>query len=131
MDNINFNFSVSSLKDHEMIATYCGLRPRSPEFHDYQIRFNKDLSWATLGAIRSTGLTASRSIAEYCAKNLFSNEPYEVGYPQLLSKNIYRGSPTSTVSTSTIFIAIGIKSVLVEFSRIGYVVKFVLVEIAM
>ena len=89
MDNIHINFSVSSLKDHEMIATYCGLRPRSPEFHDYQIRFNKDLSWATLGAIRSTGLTASRSIAEYCAKNLFSNEPYEVGYPQLLSKNIY------------------------------------------
>ena len=85
---MRLNFSVSSLKDHEMIATYCGLRPRSPEFHDYQIRFNKDLSWATLGAIRSTGLTASRSIAEYCAKNLFSNEPYEVGYPQLLSKNI-------------------------------------------
>ena len=50
--------------------------------------------------------------------------------------NVYRGSPTSTVFTSTIststnFIAIGIKSVLVEFSRIGYVVKFVLVEIAM
>ena len=48
----------------------------------------------------------------------------------------YRGSPTSTVSTSaistsTIFIAIDIKSELVEFSRIGYVVKFVLVEITM
>ena len=47
----------------------------------------------------------------------------------------YRESPTSTVltckiSTSTIFIAIGIKPVLVEFSRIFYVVKFVLVEIA-
>ena len=38
---------------------------------------------------------------------------------------------TSTISTSAIFIAIGIKSVLVEFSRIGYVVKFVLVEITM
>ena len=73
--HVNLNFS---LKDHEVIATYCGLRPRSPEFHDYQIRFNKDLSWATLGAIRSTGLTASRSIAEYCAKNLFRHEPYEV-----------------------------------------------------
>ena len=72
---MNLDFS---LKDHEVIATYCGLRPRSPEFHDYQIRFNKDLSWATLGAIRSTGLTASRSIAEYCAKNLFRHEPYEV-----------------------------------------------------
>ena len=37
---------------------------------------------------------------------------------------------TSTISTSTIFIAIGIKPVLAEFSRIFYVVKFVLVEIA-
>ena len=93
---MQLNFSVSSLKDHEMIATYCGLRPRSPEFHDYQIRFNKDLSWATLGAIRSTGLTASRSIAEYCAKNLFSNEPYEVGYPQLLTSNTYMSHSTVT-----------------------------------
>jgi len=76
MKNHIFSY-FPGLKDHEMIATYSGLRPRSPEFHDYQIRFNKDLSWATLGAIRSTGLTASRSIAEYCAKNLFSNEPYE------------------------------------------------------
>ena len=46
----------------------------------------------------------------------------------------YRGSPTSTVSTntnstSTIFSAIGIKIRTSGISRIGYVVKFVLVEI--
>ena len=35
----------------------------------------------------------------------------------------YRGSPTSTI-----FIAIGIKSVLVEFSIIGYVLKFILLS---
>ena len=48
--------------------------------------------------------------------------------------NKYRGSPTSTVSTSTIsistnFRAIGIKLVLVEFLTDCYVVKLVLVEI--
>ena len=47
---------------------------------------------------------------------------------------MYRGSPTSTVSTSTIststnIISIGIKFVLVEFLCTQYVVKFVLVEI--
>ena len=47
---------------------------------------------------------------------------------------IYRGSPTSTVSTSTIststnFRAIGMKLVLVEFLPDCYVVKLVLVEI--
>ena len=42
---------------------------------------------------------------------------------------MYRGSPTSTVSTSTNFRAIGIKLVLVEFLPDCYVVKLVLVEI--
>ena len=47
-------------------------------------------------------------------------------------KNLYRGggdSPTSTISTSTNFRAIGIKLVLVEFLPDRYVVKLVLVEI--
>ena len=61
---------------------------------------------------------------------------YYVSLIRACNKVLYRGSPTSTVSTSTIststiFIAIGIKSVLEEFSRICYVVKFVLVEITM
>ena len=47
---------------------------------------------------------------------------------------VYRGSPTSTVSTSTIststhFRAVGIKSVLVELLHDCHVVKLVLVEI--
>lgn len=61
------------LKRHKLVAVYSGLRPRALESLDYQIRFNHDKSWATLGAIRSTGLTASRAIAEYCAKNMFAN----------------------------------------------------------
>ena len=58
-------------------------------------------------------------------------------FAQLVTFNFslkYRGSPTSTVSTSTnststIFSAIGIKFVLSGISSIAYVVKFVLVEI--
>ena len=40
-----------------------------------------------------------------------------------------RGSPTSTISTSTNFIAIGMKLVLVGYPLYCYVVKLVLVEI--
>ena len=61
------------LRDHQVIATYVGLRPRDPQNTDYQIRFSPDKTWVTLGAIRSTGLTASRAIAEYCAKNIFGS----------------------------------------------------------
>ena len=55
-------------------------------------------------------------------------------YKQCYTDYLYKGSPTSTVSTSTIststnFIAIGIKLVLVEFLTDCYVVKLVLVEI--
>ena len=68
------------LQDHQVIATYVGLRPRDPQNTDYQIRFSTDKTWVTLGAIRSTGLTASRAIAEYCAQNLFgSNYNFMIG----------------------------------------------------
>ena len=65
--------SFPDLQDHQVIATYVGLRPRDPQNTDYQIRFSTDKTWVTLGAIRSTGLTASRAIAEYCAQNLFGS----------------------------------------------------------
>ena len=48
--------------ERKIIATYSGLRPRSKENNDYQIRFNDEKTFATLGAIRSTGLTASRGV---------------------------------------------------------------------
>ena len=65
------------LKEAEQIGVYTGLRPQSLEYHDYQIRFSLDKSFVTCGAIRSTGLTASRAIAEYCAKTIFGAETYE------------------------------------------------------
>ena len=48
------------LKGHKILGTYAGLRPHTAQNKDYQIRFNADKTFATLGAIRSTGLTASR-----------------------------------------------------------------------
>jgi glycerol-3-phosphate dehydrogenase len=65
------------LEGRKLVATYAGLRPGCEESNDYQIRFSRDKTWATLGAIRSTGLTASRPIAEYCARNLFGHQDYE------------------------------------------------------
>ena len=47
----------------------------------------------------------------------------------LVNNCVYRGSPTSTVSISTNFRAIGIELVLVEFLPDRYLVKLVLVEI--
>lgn len=38
-----------SLKSCKMLGTYVGLRPRTPQSHDYQIRFNQDKSFVTLG----------------------------------------------------------------------------------
>lgn len=78
-----------NLKDYQVVGTYSGLRPASPEFNDYQIRFSHENTWATLGAIRSTGLSASRAIAQYAAKNMFSdydqiNKKHDVVMPPAL-----------------------------------------------
>ena len=64
----------------------------------------------------------------------FSREGYKILESCLAKNQLYRGSPTSTVSTRTIststnFIAIGIKSVLAGDPLNCYVVKLVLVEI--
>ena len=46
--------------------------PFDPDLNPkYFFRFNRELTWATLGGIRSTGLSASRAIAEYCAQTLY------------------------------------------------------------
>lgn len=55
----------------------------NPAFFHFSFRFYintqydlelKDRSWITLGAIRSTGLTASRALAEYVREKLFPDE---------------------------------------------------------
>ena len=51
--------------------TYSGLRPQDLKNVDYDIKFGRNNNWVTIGAIRSTGLTASRAIAQYVVKKLY------------------------------------------------------------
>ena len=55
---------VPALSDIDITANYAGLRPAS-QHQDYVIEAVSDKNWITIGAIRSTGLTASLGIAEY------------------------------------------------------------------
>ena len=66
--------------ERKIIATYSGLRPRSKENNDYQIRFNDEKTFATLGAIRSTGLTASRGVIglKWWSKNCLNSDVLNV-----------------------------------------------------
>ena len=66
--------------------------------------------------------------------NTFSRSMRQIPFLAIIYFSLYRESPTSKVSTSTIststnFRAIGIELVIVEFLPDCYVVKFVLVEI--
>ena len=56
-----------------VIETYAGLRPQDLKNPDYDFRFDTKNMWVTLGAIRSTGLTASRAIAQYTAQKLYTD----------------------------------------------------------
>jgi glycerol-3-phosphate dehydrogenase len=55
---------LPALKDHEVTATYAGLRPATA-FKDYQIRSHADRALITVGGIRSTGLSAALGIASH------------------------------------------------------------------
>eukprot|EP01127_Copromyxa_protea_P003317 TRINITY_DN13148_c0_g1_i1.p1 TRINITY_DN13148_c0_g1~~TRINITY_DN13148_c0_g1_i1.p1 ORF type:complete len:414 (-),score=84.07 TRINITY_DN13148_c0_g1_i1:100-1341(-) len=63
---------VPSLGTEDCLVSYAGVRPAT-EFKDYQICAHPKQSWITVGGIRSTGLTASLSIAEYVASLLTHN----------------------------------------------------------
>ena len=54
----------------ENALSYVGLRPACVDKTDYQIELNARNDSLTLGAIRSTGLTTSRALAEFAAKKL-------------------------------------------------------------
>jgi glycerol-3-phosphate dehydrogenase len=62
---------VPALLDEEVTAVYAGLRPAS-EHSDYQVSVAADLGYVCLGAIRSTGLTASMALAEHTVELLAS-----------------------------------------------------------
>ncbi len=54
---------LPALLDEEVTAVYAGLRAAT-EHSDYQLGTHPDLRYVVLGGIRSTGLTASMSLAE-------------------------------------------------------------------
>ncbi len=57
---------LPALLEHEVTATYCGLRPAS-ERPEYRIVARPDRRWITVGGIRSTGLSGALGIAEHVA----------------------------------------------------------------
>jgi len=65
------HFMLPSLKDHDVVGTYAGLRPAT-QYKDYQIQLLPDQDWLTVSGIRSTGLTACLGIAKHVASLLES-----------------------------------------------------------
>ncbi|MBL8670596.1 MAG: FAD-dependent oxidoreductase, partial [Alphaproteobacteria bacterium] len=57
---------VPGLLQHEVTATYCGLRPAT-ERPEYRIVARPEHRWITVGGIRSTGLSGALGIAEHVA----------------------------------------------------------------
>lgn len=57
---------MPALLDHEVTATYCGLRPAT-ERPEYRIAAHPGRRWITVGGIRSTGLSGALGIAEHVA----------------------------------------------------------------
>jgi len=55
---------LPALQDMAITATYAGLRPAC-EFKEYRIRNHAAQNWITVGAIRSTGLSAALGIARH------------------------------------------------------------------
>jgi len=58
---------LPSLKNHNIVATFAGLRPASDKNH-YRVMINDEKNWITVGGIRSTGLTSSLGLAKYVFK---------------------------------------------------------------
>ena len=62
----------------EVIGTYSGIRPAT-QHRDYQIRLVPEMSFISVGGIRSTGLTAASGIAEYVHALVMEQEHYNNG----------------------------------------------------
>ena len=68
---------IPALANCEVTATYAGLRPAC-EYSDYQIKHDTKRNYVSVGAIRSTGLSAALGIADYVVKletNKFAAKP--------------------------------------------------------
>jgi len=55
---------LPALRDIPITAVYAGLRPAT-EHKEYQIRFDRERQWITVGGIRSTGLTSALGLARH------------------------------------------------------------------
>jgi glycerol-3-phosphate dehydrogenase len=60
---------LPALGRHDVTAIYAGLRPAT-EFKDFQIRFHPERRYASVGGIRSTGLSAALGIARHVGARL-------------------------------------------------------------
>jgi glycerol-3-phosphate dehydrogenase len=58
---------LPGLADHEVTATYAGLRPASEE-KEYRIEIDRDRNVVSVAGIRSTGLSAALGIASHVAR---------------------------------------------------------------
>jgi len=58
---------LPALKEHDIVATFSGLRPASDENY-YRVKINEEKNWITVGGIRSTGLTSSLGLAKHVYK---------------------------------------------------------------
>jgi glycerol-3-phosphate dehydrogenase len=95
---------VPALADHEVTATFAGLRAAT-EHRDYQLRVHPEERYACAGGIRSTGVSASLGIAEHVREGFaaggleLSEEPSggEVRMPnigELAPRPYERGEPS-------------------------------------
>ncbi len=75
---------LPSLKNHDIVATFAGLRPASDKNH-YRVKINDDKNWITVGGIRSTGLTSSLGLAKY----VFELNARKYKKPKVKSSPIY------------------------------------------
>lgn len=87
---------VPELLDHEVTATYVGLRAAT-EHGDYQIAVDGQCRYACAGGIRSTGLTGSMAIAEHLREQLdaagLSLRERHGGLPAVRMPNIGQAAP--------------------------------------
>lgn len=85
---------LPALAQHEVTAVYAGLRPATQE-KDYRIAFDAEHRLATVGGIRSTGLSAALGIAQHVAREtagwIDGRTPPDAPWPR--ARNIAESGP--------------------------------------
>lgn len=89
---------LPALRHEDVTTTYAGLRAAT-EHQDYQIHFYPQERYATVGGIRSTGLSGSLGIAEYVTERLLSD--YGLPATRNTAWQPYRMPPITNLSPRT------------------------------